>query len=338
MEPSSWFRENWATWQKTLQDWRKLQIEANDNKKTSFKDLGKKIDVDAKKASNEVEEREERADGDVEGDGELGNSETEIKPMEIDEEELDVFGVQNITDMGNGRPLFISFVHEDWALLSLRYEFHLLVHAFRHDVNDPDRPSFDKVHLPFYYNKYYKKSFNCKNYGVSSIDAFVSLIQDAASINEETSFLEAVLPEETPLEQFVKLTEEHRRERQRCIDAGDETACLKFTRPTPPPPRQKGGGISSQRASAAAQSRTFTPRSGGCTLRSYPESGGSRGPALSTPRSYGSSQGQKRYYAPPPPSPCSPSKQARYGSGGPQRGYPPPPPHGGYGSRTYSGR
>merc|ERR1712070_1220253 len=39
--------------------------------------------------------------------------------------------------------------------------------------------------------------------------------------------------EETPIESFVKMTEEHRRERQRRIDAGDETARLKFQRTTP---------------------------------------------------------------------------------------------------------
>merc|ERR1719265_1915466 len=37
-----------------------------------------------------------------------------------------------------------------------------------------------------------------------------------------------VLGEETPVAMFVKLTEEHRRERQRRVDAGDEKAMLKF--------------------------------------------------------------------------------------------------------------
>ena len=40
-------------------------------------------------------------------------------------------------------------------------------------------------------------------------------------------------PLDTPLEDFVKFTEEHRRERERRVDAGDETAKLKFTRWAP---------------------------------------------------------------------------------------------------------
>ena len=50
--------------------------------------------------------------------------------------------------------------------------------------------------------------------------------RDTLYINDQSGFLVAVLAEDTPVENFVKLTEEHRRERQRRIDAGDETAKL----------------------------------------------------------------------------------------------------------------
>lgn len=62
---------------------------------------------------------------------------------------------------------------------------------------------------------------------------------------------EAEKPLDTPLEDFVKFTEEHRRERERRVDAGDETAKLKFSKSGPflvdseprlrPAPRQQDG-------------------------------------------------------------------------------------------------
>jgi len=51
--------------------------------------------------------------------------------------------------------------------------------------------------------------------------------------------------EEIKFDDFVKHVEEHRRERQRRIDAGDETARLKINRSVLNPPseqRHKGGG------------------------------------------------------------------------------------------------
>ncbi len=51
-------------------------------------------------------------------------------------------GVTDILDLGNGMPLFDKFQYEDWTLLSTRYELHLLLHSFKKDLDDPDRPSF----------------------------------------------------------------------------------------------------------------------------------------------------------------------------------------------------
>eukprot|EP00438_Fugacium_kawagutii_P015722 Skav235345 [mRNA] locus=scaffold520:1253293:1253487:- [translate_table: standard] len=44
-------------------------------------------------------------------------------------------------------PLFEKFQYEDWTLLSTRYELHLLLHSFKKDLNDPDRPSFGEPGL-----------------------------------------------------------------------------------------------------------------------------------------------------------------------------------------------
>eukprot|EP00913_Durusdinium_trenchii_P029511 g27663.t1 len=56
----------------------------------------------------------------------------------VDLEQLDVFGVEDVTDVG-GEPLFAAFTFEDWTLMSLRYELHLMAHAFSKDSTDPDR-------------------------------------------------------------------------------------------------------------------------------------------------------------------------------------------------------
>lgn len=57
-----------------------------------------------------------------------------------------------VKDIGTGEPLFCNFGFEakgvrsrsrmlqDWALLSLRFELHLLAHSFLHDCGDPERP------------------------------------------------------------------------------------------------------------------------------------------------------------------------------------------------------
>merc|ERR1711972_843273 len=157
--------------------------------------------------------------------------------MDIDVDELDVMAVEDVMDIGNCEPLFANFTFEDWALLSVRYELHLLLHAFKKDLNDPDRPSFGELHLPFYYNKYFKKPFNLKSFGVEKLADFVEILRDALSLNKDTSLIEPLLPDDTAQAHFVKLTEEHRRERQRRIDAGDETAALKLAKPPSPPPR-----------------------------------------------------------------------------------------------------
>merc|ERR1719424_1843821 len=49
-----------------------------------------------------------------------------------------------------------------------------------------------------------------------------------------------MMSSDTPFDNFVKLTEDGRRERQRIVDTGDEGAILKFNRP-PPPPNEQGG-------------------------------------------------------------------------------------------------
>merc|ERR1719162_2509900 len=113
--------------------------------------------------------------------------------MEIDFDDLDVFAVEDVTDVGNGEGLFGKFEFEDWTLLSLRFEVHLLLQAFRKDLDDPERPTFHESHFGFYYTKYFHKQFNLKAFGVESLADLVAMIKDTAAVNSENAMLKSEL-------------------------------------------------------------------------------------------------------------------------------------------------
>ena len=57
-----------------------------------------------------------------------------------------------------------------------------MAHAFKKDVNDPERHFFVGNHLAFYYNKYFKKAFNVKMFGVKGNAGLVGFIKDTVTI------------------------------------------------------------------------------------------------------------------------------------------------------------
>merc|ERR1712060_829744 len=78
-------------------------------------------------------------------------------------------------------------------------------------------------------NKYFKKSVNTKQFGKDNIkDVVTAYVKDTVTFEGEPSMFGSNLTEDAAPDMFVKLTEEKRRERQRRIDAGDETARLKL--------------------------------------------------------------------------------------------------------------
>lgn len=225
------FKKAWAEWQTTVKKWR-VQW-------TEFKDPVKRKALIAKKEEEKKKARELKKKEAKELGEEL--EEEAEEPKKIDFEEVDVFGVEDVTDVGNAQPLFAEFAFEDWALLSARFEMHLLTQSFKKDLNDEDRQSFHTKDFTFYFNRYFKKQFNVKSFSCDTIQAFADLIKDTVSI-KESGFVEGKLPEDTGIATFVKLTEEHRRERVRRLDAGDESAELKFPRTAAVPPQQQGAG------------------------------------------------------------------------------------------------
>jgi len=205
--------------------------------------MEKKEEVAAAEPEKKEEEKKE------EDDEEPAKEEEEAKapdeddtPIDLDgDDDFDVFGVENIMDIGKGQPLFANFSFEDWALMGLRYEFHKLAHAFRQDVADPERLGIHVDHLIFYYNKYFRKSLIQKHYGVETFEELVGLVSDSARINPANKVLESHLSDELDsFDLFVKLTEECRRERSLKADFGDEAAQLKFAQALMAPASSSG--------------------------------------------------------------------------------------------------
>jgi len=151
-------------------------------------------------------------------------------PMETggeDEEDLDVFSVKDIMNIGDDLPLFSKFNAEDWALVQLRFELHMLTTSFKKDCDDPDRAGVPLDHVSFYYYKYFNKVFCPRIFGMTEGKGIFNMIKD--TVTTKDVLLVSQLDEATEtFDIFVKLTEAARRERERRIEAGDETARLKY--------------------------------------------------------------------------------------------------------------
>lgn len=212
IQPSDWFKLKWATWQNELKKWHTA---LND-----WKDPMKQLALTAEAAQGE-EKPEQKA------------AEPATNAMDVDDVEVDIFAIQDVLDIGKGEPLFSKFEFEDWALMSLRFELHLLVHAFRHDVDDPERLGIIPENLSFYYSRYFRKALNTTYYGVDSFQQLIDLIKDTVSLDSKSNVLVSHLSSELDrCDLFVKLTEECRRERILMIDNGDPSLKLKFSKPT----------------------------------------------------------------------------------------------------------
>merc|ERR1712190_85500 len=206
LQPGEWFKEKLIEWLKTYASWQ------SKHKEYASSPAKKAKDAERKKERRSCEKAEEAGE-------------------DIDEEaedEVDIFLVEDVKDVGTGAPLFADFAMEDWALLQLRMELYYLQAAFRKDVDDPERTSIPDAHIAFYYNKYFKKTLNPKNFGKATNSDLCVLVKDTVKIDEAELVLSSVLADEPDsFDMFVKLTEENRRERKRRIEAGDESQKLK---------------------------------------------------------------------------------------------------------------
>eukprot|EP00927_Polykrikos_kofoidii_P038964 TRINITY_DN333_c0_g1_i3.p1 TRINITY_DN333_c0_g1~~TRINITY_DN333_c0_g1_i3.p1 ORF type:complete len:1000 (+),score=252.66 TRINITY_DN333_c0_g1_i3:111-3110(+) len=203
LKPGEWFSKKKTEWEQMLKEWKEKQ--------RTFK---------ASEKEDDTAEKEKDKDKEV--------------------DQVDIFSVTDVCDVGNGVPLFKDFTYDDWILLQLRSELYLLVHAYVKDTEDAEIIGFPEKHFDFYYQKYFNRNLQPASFGVEKLADLLNFAKDTIKINESTNMFEAVLTEEADnLDPFVKLVEEFRRERQRRIDAGDETAKLKFAsncmaQPVPP--------------------------------------------------------------------------------------------------------
>eukprot|EP00929_Paragymnodinium_shiwhaense_P082362 TRINITY_DN4338_c0_g2_i3.p1 TRINITY_DN4338_c0_g2~~TRINITY_DN4338_c0_g2_i3.p1 ORF type:complete len:813 (-),score=308.61 TRINITY_DN4338_c0_g2_i3:331-2769(-) len=261
VKPSAWFKEKSTAWTKSVAEWKKKAAEWKDpskkkaliaKKKAALKEAAKAAEkadapegeaAEAKEGEKKEEKKEEKKD------------EKEVVLPVVNMDDLEPMTVEDITDVGSGEPLFSSFGPEDWALLNTMFELHLLAHAFKKDLDDPDRPSFPTQHLGFYYQKYFNRTFEPGTFGFKTASSLIEIIKAVLSENAETTLVKAELAEDTPVETFVKLAEDHRRDRQRRVDAGDETALLKYN-------KAKGGGKGSASTGAKGNGKSSTPRWG----------------------------------------------------------------------------
>merc|ERR1712194_796993 len=126
------------------------------------------------------------------------------------------------------------------TLMALRFELHLLAHAFKKDVNDDERPGIHVDHLGFYYSKYFKRNLTPSDYGVETVKDLITLVNDSVYLSPKDVLETFVEAELESVQVFALLTEEARRDRKLRIDLGEEGAVLKIAGGW----KQGGGGKS----------------------------------------------------------------------------------------------
>eukprot|EP00933_Yihiella_yeosuensis_P040597 TRINITY_DN3491_c0_g1_i1.p1 TRINITY_DN3491_c0_g1~~TRINITY_DN3491_c0_g1_i1.p1 ORF type:complete len:979 (+),score=272.72 TRINITY_DN3491_c0_g1_i1:71-3007(+) len=226
LQPSDWFQNKWKEWQKILQTWHAKQ---NQFKAAEVRRQNEAAARAAKRRAREAAKAKAEREGKT-----LPDQPQEVEPesfvSKADSPDLDVFGIEDVMDLGNSEPLFATFCFEDWTVMGLRVELHLLVRAFLHDAKEPCLAGMPLQHLGYYYQTYFKKELSSKFYGVSTDAELLELVQDAVVLNRQTKVLEPQLPPDlASWDIFVMLTEEARRDRLRRIDMGDESAKLKIS-------------------------------------------------------------------------------------------------------------
>lgn len=250
--PSEWFKsklkawkENTATWTQKQKDY-KAKLEKKAKEKAAK--VAKKVAAEKAAAAKAIMEAAKKAKAKEEGKEVEEPKEDEKKPEEAQPEEeeaeeeevdfagVDIFGVEEVDDIGGGTPLFKEFRHEDWALMRLGFELHLLSYAFKKDCTDEERLGVGLDHLPFYYKKYYGNDLYIKDYGVENAEGLVNLVKEYVFLND-SKVIESLCEAEIEYPQvFVKIAEETRRHRALLLDLGEESAKLNIKT------KQGGGG------------------------------------------------------------------------------------------------
>jgi len=118
-----------------------------------------------------------------------------------------------------------DFSKEDWLLAELQCRIHSVIHAFKEDVNDPERPSFALTNL-IHYCKLYAKPVNPAFYGVEKVEDFEDLIPGSWVIDD--GMVLSAHEKDVDFDVFFKLCKDEREGRAMRLEAGDEAAKLTF--------------------------------------------------------------------------------------------------------------
>eukprot|EP00929_Paragymnodinium_shiwhaense_P027282 TRINITY_DN1604_c0_g1_i1.p1 TRINITY_DN1604_c0_g1~~TRINITY_DN1604_c0_g1_i1.p1 ORF type:complete len:844 (-),score=365.10 TRINITY_DN1604_c0_g1_i1:100-2631(-) len=244
IKPSSWFNEQHGRWNKEFKEWQQkvtqyknmLSKKEQEKKAKAQKKVAAAAKAKAKALAKEAQKKKLEAEGKEIPEELLKEDEPmeeepeepEAEEVPVDFEELDIFGIKDVNDLGGGMPLCKEFGGEDWAMCGLRFELSFLVHAFAKDSGDEDRTGIYVDHLAFYYKKYFKKDLTPKAYGVEKVDDIVALVDDTVHVTG-MKVLETMLPSEMEkFSVFLKLAEEARRRRNLLVASGDDAAKLKL--------------------------------------------------------------------------------------------------------------
>eukprot|EP00913_Durusdinium_trenchii_P026466 g24832.t1 len=139
----------------------------------------------------------------------------------------------------DGEPLFGKFTWEDWMMLDLRVQLHLLVHGYKHAMKDPDRVTFHERHTEFYFEIFYRRALSLKNLGLSKVVELLEMVNDTMGLHPTKCVLEPQMKDDAPFENLLRLVEDARRLRWQRLDAGDELAALNLV---PPSSATRGAG------------------------------------------------------------------------------------------------
>lgn len=250
--PGAWFNVQWKKWQSVARQWQDAQKaykalliataqaksakaakKAQAEKVAAVKaELAKKA-AEAKKAAKKEGEEDKEEDAAMEQAPAAAEEQKEPEQEEAEEpqvnfDDFDVFSAEDVANIGGGMPLFKEFMFEDWMLINLAFELHLMTHSFKKDINDPDRSNMHVDHISFYYNKYYKKPLTLKNYGVETVQDLVNLVKDTVFITKGNTLDSGLSADMENFQVFVQMTEELRRHRVLMLDVGEESFRLKF--------------------------------------------------------------------------------------------------------------
>jgi len=243
--PSAWFHAVKRDWDKSIQDWLGALAKYKSNvakkmadkaakeakkKMAAAKAAAEKAKAEAEKKNGDEKKEEEKKEEEKKEEvvEEVEDDDEEEEPM-VDLDDIEVFGVDDVKDVGGGMPLYAEFGNDDWTLMTLAFELHLLGHSFKKDVNDEDRTGMHVDHVDFYYQKYFKKPFIPMVFGKETVKDVIELVKDVVYIDDKSVLVNRLQGEMESYQVFIKIVEELRRFRAIRIDLGEESAVLKFT-------------------------------------------------------------------------------------------------------------